>query len=376
MKRNLATIIGILLIASMIMGCGGSDSSESATLPGPGGAVNAAQDTNEESSETTEQEENSAVSEDEQEKAEDEQEEAGLSMSEDEIEKAARDILNEIDGYKWDMFMDGVFMQVPNVGDSYEVQLTNKEKARIAAGSAFVKRDEEIDVDPGWIIAAPLDKEGANDAGLRIFGEPIDIETLDNYYDGIEGPAWMDGDFVDVMYIGETDTDMQTNEIYVHIAPDQILLEENIFEGHWSLNHDMSNFVICYIFEEQKDSEYGIVLSEIHVDRIGKDEYEALEDIEEGVEVIENEAFYGIWVGASKKEDEAYKIVDKLNAKGISDACVLLSSDWSNLNSDPYYVVTAGKYDTEDEAKADLTAVKSAGFNDAYVKNSGDYIGD
>ena len=53
---------------------------------------------------------------------------------------------------------------------------------------------------------------------------------------------------------------------------------------------------------------------------------------------------------------------------------VFLTTDWSNLNTESYYVVTAGTYGTEGEANANLAAVQSF-CSDAYVKYSGNYQG-
>lgn len=80
--------------------------------------------------------------------------------------------------------------------------------------------------------------------------------------------------------------------------------------------------------------------------------------------------FYGIWVFASldgNDADDFYYSTDNWD-----NTYVLLSSDWDNLNSKPYYVVSIGKYETEDEAKSALSDVKKT-YPDAYVKYSGNY---
>ena len=83
--------------------------------------------------------------------------------------------------------------------------------------------------------------------------------------------------------------------------------------------------------------------------------------------------FYGIWCYGSRESGDAYSYAENLNNAGFS-ANVFLTTDWSNLNTERYYVVTAGVYGTEDEAKANLASVQSA-CSDAYVKYSGDYQG-
>ena len=52
---------------------------------------------------------------------------------------------------------------------------------------------------------------------------------------------------------------------------------------------------------------------------------------------------------------------------------VFTTTDWSNLNSEKWYVVTAGQYGTEKEANNKLDAVQKY-YPDAYVKYSGDHI--
>ncbi|MCR4763188.1 MAG: SPOR domain-containing protein [Lachnospiraceae bacterium] len=84
--------------------------------------------------------------------------------------------------------------------------------------------------------------------------------------------------------------------------------------------------------------------------------------------------FYGVWVSAYPSKEEAEKDLKKLEALDLP-ACVILSSDWKNLNRTPYYCVTAGRFDSEADANVILERVKSAGYPNAYVKHSGNRIG-
>ena len=86
----------------------------------------------------------------------------------------------------------------------------------------------------------------------------------------------------------------------------------------------------------------------------------------------EIEPFYGIWTSASKSESEAQKEADKLTALGF-DGRVFVTTDWSNLNKEKWYVVTAGVYARKAVAEADLPSVKKK-YSGAYVKFSGNYI--
>jgi len=84
--------------------------------------------------------------------------------------------------------------------------------------------------------------------------------------------------------------------------------------------------------------------------------------------------FYGIWCQATKDSGEAEKYAQRLRNNGFPSASVFLTSDWNNLNKEPWYAVTAGVYQTEKEAKNSLSRVRSY-YSDAYVKYSGAYVG-
>jgi serine/threonine protein kinase len=85
------------------------------------------------------------------------------------------------------------------------------------------------------------------------------------------------------------------------------------------------------------------------------------------------DSFWGVWVFASQSESEAQTVVAEMQAKGASGGMVL-TTDWSNLNTDPWYVVYFGERFT-DQAIAE-NAVHSAvafGYSSAYVKYTGGY---
>ena len=86
----------------------------------------------------------------------------------------------------------------------------------------------------------------------------------------------------------------------------------------------------------------------------------------------EGEAFYGIWIGASKSDADAERFAENARSAGL-DAKVFITTDWSNLNSEKYYVVAAGTYLTEDDAQNELSRVQGLGYADAYVKYSGEH---
>lgn len=86
-----------------------------------------------------------------------------------------------------------------------------------------------------------------------------------------------------------------------------------------------------------------------------------------------NTPFYGIWCYGGKSEEDANAYVQSMRSSGY-DAQVFVTTDWSNLNPEKFYVVTAGIYQSESEANAALASAQSF-CADAYVKYSGDFQG-
>lgn len=87
-----------------------------------------------------------------------------------------------------------------------------------------------------------------------------------------------------------------------------------------------------------------------------------------------NEPLYGVWCYASKYQNEAQKVADRLKELGF-DGEVYISSEWSNLAKEKWYCALAGSCQTKAEAETILNAVRNNGYSDAYIKYSGDYIG-
>lgn len=85
--------------------------------------------------------------------------------------------------------------------------------------------------------------------------------------------------------------------------------------------------------------------------------------------------YYGIFCSAYKNYDDANKNAEKLRQQGFSNAQVVYTTDWSNLNTEPWYCVIAGAYTTKAAADEALPKVKAV-YGDAYVKYSGDYQAD
>ena len=111
-----------------------------------------------------------------------------------------------------------------------------------------------------------------------------------------------------------------------------------------------------------------------------KEEDQEEENIQQEKEVQQSDSsqssispFYGIWCGAAKTEAEAQKQAKKIRGNGF-DAQVFVTTDWSNLNTEKWYVITAGTYGTEEAASAVLLDVQRV-CSDAYIKYSGNWQG-
>ena len=86
-------------------------------------------------------------------------------------------------------------------------------------------------------------------------------------------------------------------------------------------------------------------------------------------------AFWGVWDYASKDEAEAEEFAAQARANGWPNAGVYLTTDWSNLNAEPWYVVTLDVCASQSDAESAATRAQSNGYDGAYAKYTGDYIG-
>ncbi len=84
--------------------------------------------------------------------------------------------------------------------------------------------------------------------------------------------------------------------------------------------------------------------------------------------------FYGIWIFASEDRDEAENRKKDAISKGFA-AEILVTTDWSNLNDQKWFVVTTGIYQNEKAAKDELNHVLDS-YPDAYIKYTGNFVQD
>lgn len=87
-----------------------------------------------------------------------------------------------------------------------------------------------------------------------------------------------------------------------------------------------------------------------------------------------HEPFWGVWTFASKSASEAMERATFMTNEGF-DSTIELTTNWSNLNDEKWYVVTTGMWRDEGEAQSMVSTLRTAGYSDAYAKYSGEYVG-
>ena len=87
-----------------------------------------------------------------------------------------------------------------------------------------------------------------------------------------------------------------------------------------------------------------------------------------------HQPFYGIWVYASKRLFDCEDTVRELKDYGYT-ADIYVTTNWSNLNDEQWYVVTVGTYETIEEAEKKLPDIRNIDlrYSGAYIKYSGQY---
>ncbi|MEI3376542.1 MAG: zinc-ribbon domain-containing protein [Coriobacteriales bacterium] len=94
----------------------------------------------------------------------------------------------------------------------------------------------------------------------------------------------------------------------------------------------------------------------------------------EGTWAVPSEPFWGIWTDASKDRAEVEAIAQRIHNETGDKVTVVLTTDWSNLNSEPWYVISMGRWSSQEDADEALPRIQANGYPDAYVKYSGDKV--
>lgn len=142
---------------------------------------------------------------------------------------------------------------------------------------------------------------------------------------------------------------------------------QKLYCGYWGgYDEENANYNVTIHLRKDDSSYYGVVLDSMRFEKV-----ELPEIYMDNTDYTT--PFYGIWCCGVKDESEAEVVRQDLLSKGFFEAQTFISSDWTNLNSDKWYVVTAGIYSEEATAYLILDTVKAEGYGDAYVKYTGEY---
>lgn len=333
MKKRIMMLLCGLALALTICACGAKDSAQ-----------------NEEETEEVSEDKDEDKDKDKDKKEKKEPKE----LSPEKAQAACEHILEDISFWEYEYLYN--YHQYEG-GASVDFKTDKSERARLAA---LITDLGAIDEDT-WIVV--LDNDDVNENAKKIFNKKIRCEDL---YDDDDLVTKYDdnGEIKAARLINFYDDEGDFIVYSQDFAEEDGVYEvtQGLYCGYWGNNYGHPNYEVKFHFIQDDESYYGVVLNDMS---FGAVDY---------VESNEYDPFYGIWIAGVKDEADANRIAEEAMDKGLP-ATVYVTSDWSNLNSDRWYVVAAYISFFEDETDMLLQAAKDAGYSDAYVKYSGDYIG-
>lgn len=300
-----------------------------------------------------------------------EKESVTFKLSIDEAKKAADEITDSL------FFWTYEYLYCENEESDGTIDFRHNDFQRAKASSVAVDLEEceRIPSDDDLIELYLIDENYIQNASKNLFGVESNTGALredDWYVRRMEYNQKMSIVFELSLYEDEgvydvRDEDFEQTDI-------GYTLTQEIYCGYWGYDDGiLANFRLIFNFEENDLSEYGLVLTEMTYEMLYDiTDYSDWEPSEYELMGTYTTPFYGIWCSASKNQSDAEVVAQAIYNQGLL-AKVYVSSDWTNLNSEKYYVVTAGEYYSEEFAKADLELVKKLGYPSAYVKYTGDY---
>lgn len=316
-----------------------------------------------------------------------------------EAEAAFIKIDEAMSGYIWAVLSDRGYDELQHKGDHIKVELSDSEKIRASAFSAdedgliddcFVVKDSGVVIDRS-VEYAPygegyhgisLSMKSIEQNCLDLFGTKADLSDLQaipqDVFCDIVRYADTAGKYPIMLYNdAESEIDQKNQACRISEADNGYIGEVDMYWGYWGFlanDPDRITHTVRYYLVPDERSKYGMIIASIDILMVANPYSETDDDRTSNDTPAENEPFYGIWCYASKDMQEAQKYADNLSDSGFN-GMVFISSEWSNLNAERWYVVSAGIYATDADAEHALGEVKKAGFTNAYVKYSGDHIG-
>lgn len=291
----------------------------------------------------------------------------------DQAREAINEILSELDLYAYTV-LESYYQDVLAVGDDKQLELNDNEIIRASGLCDSVLKGDEFTIDDEF-SGSFIDEESLNEMCMDLFGKSANLRALNTEGNVSCDVVKYDGKPIVRYYLLETENDSIVIKNDIDVSGDNYTATQYRYHGYWGLaSYEKNNFKLRYDFKRNPDSKYGISISGIYIERTDDEGLWNGTSQGDNADYDNVSDFYGIWCGADKSMEGADKIAANLREKGL-DARVFLTTDWENLNRDPYFVVTAGVYTSKEEAQMMLDVVKNSGFPDAYIKHSGAYIG-
>ncbi len=315
------------------------------------------------------------------------------NLSKDEALSALKDIDSLMSNYIFVTLMESHLDSTGAERDIIPINLTEAEmiRASVLASTAdgiidgyFTYENNTLELyedaiypDIAMYHGVSVSAEAVEKNCLNLFGANANWDTLQT---SIQSPTFdaarysINGETYAVKLSPDTEseTDQESHEYRIETVDSGYKGQVEIYWGYWGFlqaNPGYSNYLVTYDLTPCSLSEYGVAISTITIEYIGK------HNLTQGAtESEQNTPFYGVWCFGSKDENDAIEFTDTLSSSDIT-GFVFVSTDWSNLNKERFYVVSAGVYSTEEEANDALKLVQAKGYSNAYVKFSGDYLG-
>lgn len=319
------------------------------------------------------------------------------SVNLDQAKTALKSIDKSLRGFLWAELFENERQSLQNAGDSMDISLSDSEKTRAAVlacetdgkiSNIFANKDGKVVIDKSagtgpdgsGYHGESVDPKQVEENCINLFGTEANLDKLqtseqNGFYDAVK---YVDdtGTYA-IILDAEVDTehDQESHEYRVTESGSGFVGEVDMFFGYWGeLQQDpnYSNYTVTYVLEPNNKSKYGVSVSSMSIKKISDNASESNQDTNNNIssEITQyKEPFYGVWCAASKDLNEAKKAANEI------DGLIFVSSDWSNLNKEKWYVVTKAICEYEDKANAVLSSIQSQ-YPNAYIKYTGDYIGD
>lgn len=257
-------------------------------------------------------------------------------------------------------------MKLKNIGDTICLSFDSYDPTK-AAALCRSSTPDRVDFDHDEFGGTYIDTAALEASCRNMFGKKPNMNAFTKSWNGWNDAALYNGKPAVLWTNYEDERDLVVRNTSIHDGGNTCSVEQLIYLGYWGLKRvGLPNFKVDYLLEKNAASKYGYIMKSMTVERFD-DEYNWTE---QAADEAMQAPFYGIWGSASKDVYSVEQEAAAIRARGF-DAKVYLTSDWSNLNAEPYYAVSIGTYDSEYAANAALEAVRRAGYTDTYVKYSG-----